>query len=68
MVKESLKVNLQGSLNRELLQKPEVGGLGLSLAKRIIEEYHLGKIKVLRSDIGKGTTFQITLRKSDAHV
>ncbi|TPN87555.1 sensor histidine kinase [Aquimarina algicola] len=39
-------------------------GLGLSLAKRIIEEYHLGKIKVLKSDIGKGTTFQITLRKS----
>lgn len=40
-------------------------GLGLSLSKRIIEEYHLGKIKVLRSDIGKGTTFQITLRKSE---
>jgi len=40
-------------------------GLGLSLAKRIIEEYHSGKIKVLRSDIGKGTTFQITLSKSE---
>jgi hypothetical protein len=40
-------------------------GLGLSLSKRIIEEYHLGKIKVLKSDIGKGTTFQITLRKSE---
>ncbi len=40
-------------------------GLGLSLAKRIIEEYHLGKIKVLSSDIGKGTTFQIMLRKSE---
>ena len=39
-------------------------GLGLSLVKRIIEEYHLGKIRVLSSDIGKGTTFQITLRKS----
>ena len=38
-------------------------GLGLSLAKRIIEEYHLGKIKVLKSEMGKGTTFQITLRK-----
>ncbi len=43
-------------------------GLGLSLAKRIIEEYHMGKIKVLRSDIGIGTTFQITLRKSDTPV
>ncbi len=41
-------------------------GLGLSLAKRIIEEYHLGRIKVLRSEIDKGTTFQITFRKSDA--
>ncbi|GAA4275356.1 sensor histidine kinase [Aquimarina mytili] len=43
-------------------------GLGLSLAKRIIEEYHLGKIKVLRSEIDKGTTFQITFRKSGANV
>lgn len=40
-------------------------GLGLSLAKRIIEEYHSGKIRVLRSEIGKGTTFQITLSKYD---
>ncbi len=39
-------------------------GLGLSLAKRIIEEFHNGKIKVLQSEIGKGTTFQIALKKS----
>ena len=39
-------------------------GLGLSLAKRIIEKYHNGKIKVLSSELGKGTTFQITLKKS----
>ncbi len=38
-------------------------GLGLSLAKRIIEEYHDGKIKVLNSEIGKGTTMQITLKQ-----
>ncbi|WP_300439678.1 HAMP domain-containing sensor histidine kinase [Christiangramia sp.] len=38
-------------------------GLGLSLAKRIIEEYHKGKIKVARSEINKGTTFQISLKK-----
>ena len=37
-------------------------GLGLSLAKRIIEDYHKGKIKVLSSEIGKGTTLQISLR------
>ena len=38
-------------------------GLGLSLAKRIIEEYHSGKIYVKSSEIGKGTTFRIELRK-----
>ncbi|URC14287.1 PAS domain-containing sensor histidine kinase [Flavobacterium sp. B183] len=38
-------------------------GLGLSLTKRIVEEYHGGKIKVLQSEIGKGTTFQISLNK-----
>ncbi|WP_428230181.1 sensor histidine kinase [Flavobacterium sp.] len=38
-------------------------GLGLSLTKRIVEEYHSGKIKVLNSEIGKGTTFQILLNK-----
>ncbi|MDR7208123.1 HAMP domain-containing sensor histidine kinase [Flavobacterium piscis] len=38
-------------------------GLGLSLTKRIVEEYHGGKIKVLHSEIGKGTTFQIQLNK-----
>jgi len=38
-------------------------GLGLSLAKRIIEDYHDGKIKVLASEIGKGTTMQISLKK-----
>lgn len=37
-------------------------GLGLSLAKRIIEEYHNGKIKVLKSVLGEGTTMEITLR------
>jgi two-component system, sporulation sensor kinase D len=37
-------------------------GLGLSLAKRIIEDYHNGKIKVLRSEIGKGSTIQIILK------
>ncbi|MFK7783058.1 sensor histidine kinase [Psychroserpens sp.] len=38
-------------------------GLGLSLAKRIIEDYHNGKIKVLNSDMGKGTTMQISLKQ-----
>jgi signal transduction histidine kinase len=38
-------------------------GLGLSLAKRIIEEYHHGKIFVKSSELGKGTTFRIELNK-----
>ena len=36
-------------------------GLGLTLAKRIIEEYHGGKIFVKSSEIGVGTTFRIEL-------
>ncbi len=39
-------------------------GLGLSLAKRIVEEYHKGKIFVKSSELGKGTTFRIELAKS----
>lgn len=38
-------------------------GLGLSLAKRIVEEYHKGKIFVKSSEVGKGTTFRIELPK-----
>ena len=38
-------------------------GLGLSLCKRIIENYHGGKIFVKNSEIGKGTTFRVVLRK-----
>jgi hypothetical protein len=38
-------------------------GLGLSLAKRIIEIYHNGKIFIKSSEIGKGTTFRIVLNK-----
>ncbi|MEA4949042.1 MAG: HAMP domain-containing sensor histidine kinase [Petrimonas sp.] len=38
-------------------------GLGLSLVKRIVETYHGGKIFVKQSEIGKGSTFRILLRK-----
>ncbi|MBC7847880.1 MAG: HAMP domain-containing histidine kinase [Flavobacterium sp.] len=38
-------------------------GLGLSLTKRIVEEYHKGTIKVLHSVIGKGTTMQVIFKK-----
>lgn len=38
-------------------------GLGLTLAKRIVEEYHNGRIYVKESEIGQGTTFRIELNK-----
>lgn len=41
-------------------------GLGLSLAKRIIEEYHRGRIFVKSSELNKGTTFRIELDKKEA--
>lgn len=38
-------------------------GLGLSLVKRIIENYHNGKVFIKHSELGKGTTFRIILKK-----
>jgi signal transduction histidine kinase len=38
-------------------------GLGLSLSKRIIEQYHKGSLTVKHSELGKGTTFRIVLKK-----
>ncbi len=38
-------------------------GLGLSLAKRIVEKYHKGKIFIKKSEVGAGTTFRIVLNK-----
>ena len=42
-------------------------GLGLSLTKRIVEEYHKGKIKVLLSEVNKGTTMQVSFKKENNH-
>ena len=39
-------------------------GLGLSLSKRIIEQYHKGQLFVKNSEAGKGTTFRIVLRRN----
>lgn len=38
-------------------------GLGLTLTRRIVEQYHKGQIFVKSSEIGKGTTFRIILKK-----
>ena len=43
--------------------KPRGWGLGLSLAKRIVEEFHKGRIYIKKSAPGKGTTFRIELKK-----
>lgn len=42
-------------------EKQRGWGLGLSLAKRIIEDYHGGRIFIKESEVGKGTTFRIVL-------
>ena len=39
-------------------------GLGLSLSRRIIEEYHNGRIAVVESEVGKGSRFRITLKRA----
>lgn len=55
------KANINKVFSPGFTTKQRGWGLGLSLAKRIIEEYHNGKIFVLRSEQGKGTTFRIQL-------
>ncbi|WP_258319554.1 sensor histidine kinase [Chryseobacterium chendengshani] len=39
-------------------------GLGLSLAKRVVQEYHNGDIRISQTEVGKGTTFRIVIKKA----
>lgn len=55
--------NLQSVFQPGFTTKKRGWGLGLSLAKRIVEEYHKGKIWVKSSELGKGTIFRIELPK-----
>lgn len=57
------KSNFSAVFNPGFTTKKRGWGLGLSLAKRIIEEYHHGKIFVKKSEVGKGTTFRIQLKE-----
>lgn len=57
------KANIQKIFNPGFSTKKRGWGLGLTLAKRIIENYHNGKLFVKSSEIGKGTTFRIILNK-----
>ena len=57
------KSQIKQVFNPGFTSKKRGWGLGLSLAKRIIEDYHKGKIFVKSSVVGEGTTFRITLKK-----
>ena len=57
------KSHFQSVFSPGFTTKKRGWGLGLSLAKRIVESYHKGRIFVKHSELGKGTTFRIELRK-----
>jgi len=59
-----LKSNFSKVFEPGFTTKRRGWGLGLSLTKRIVQEYHKGKIKVAQSEIGKGTTIQISYKKT----
>jgi signal transduction histidine kinase len=58
------KKNVKNVFRPGFTTKKRGWGLGLSLAKRIVEEYHRGRIYVKQSEVGRGTTFRIELRRS----
>jgi signal transduction histidine kinase len=55
--------NLQKVFKPGFTTKKRGWGLGLSLSKRVIEQYHKGQLFVRQSELGKGTTFRIILKK-----
>ncbi|MVT12574.1 sensor histidine kinase [Chitinophaga sp. ysch24] len=57
------KANFEKVFKPGFSTKKRGWGLGLSLAKRIIEDYHKGRLSVKWSELNKGTTFRILLRK-----
>ena len=56
------KKNVKNVFRPGFTTKERGWGLGLSLAKRIVEEYHHGRIYVKQSEVGRGTTFRIELK------
>lgn len=57
------KKNIPNVFKPGFTTKKRGWGLGLSLSKRIIEQYHRGELFVKQSEVGKGTTFRILLKK-----
>ena len=57
------KKNVKNVFRPGFTTKKRGWGLGLSLAKRIVEEYHKGRIYVKYSEVGRGTTFRIELKR-----
>jgi signal transduction histidine kinase len=57
------KQNIAKVFNPGFTTKKRGWGLGLTLCKRIIEQYHKGELFVKHSEIGKGTTFRIVLKR-----
>jgi len=57
------KKNVKNVFRPGFTTKRRGWGLGLSLAKRIVEEYHKGRIYVKQSEVGRGTTFRIELKR-----
>ena len=55
--------NVKRIFNPGFTTKQRGWGLGLSLVRRIIVDYHQGKIAVLKTEMGKGTIFEIRLKK-----
>ena len=61
---------IEKSLQRRIFEpgftsKDRGWGLGLPLAKRIVEQYHRGKLILKHSQVGVGTTFRIVLKKTE---
>jgi signal transduction histidine kinase len=57
------KQNISNVFKPGFTTKKRGWGLGLSLSKRIVEQYHKGELFVKHSEPGKGTTFRIVLKK-----
>lgn len=59
------KANFKRIFEPGFTTKTRGWGLGLSLSRRIVEEYHSGRIYVLDSELDKGTTMRVSLRRDD---